>query len=350
MAFADTWNLSFEATPADVEARSLGANRMRQLRKAVRERLEIDHSWAGDADDGMHKKITFVDPLGADPSNVADQGFLYTKNINSVVELFWEDESGNVLQLTSLGGILVSSLGSVLDTNEFAINESEGSDVASAGTTDIWVTDGNTIHVTGTTTITSFDTAPRVGAWRKVIFDGILTLTDGANLNLPGGANIITAADDFAFVYAETATLFKVLYFKASGAPVVAQAVATQTEMEAASAVDKMVTPGRQQFHASAAKAWVVWGPDGTIDASYNITSITDTGTGDWTITVATDFSSVTWCLTGMVEGQNQNDNTQTFFKQGGNKTVTAVRVITINENGALIDGFLMNCAMFGDQ
>jgi hypothetical protein len=123
-------------------------------------------------------------------------------------------------QLSALVDDTTPQLGGALDTNDFAINESEGTAVASAATTNIWVEDGNTVHVTGTTTITSFDTAPRIGAWRKVIFDDVLTLTDGANLNLPGGANITTAADDFAFVYAETTTLFKVLYFRADGTPV----------------------------------------------------------------------------------------------------------------------------------
>ena len=320
---------------------------MRQLRKAVRERLEIDHSWAGDADDGMHKKITFVDPLGADPSNVADQGFLYTKNINSVVELFWEDESGNVLQLTSLGGLLVSSLGSVLDTNEFAINESEGSDVASAGTTDIWVTDGNTLHVTGTTTITSFDTAPRVGAWRKVIFDGILTLTDGANLNLPGGANIITAADDFAFVYAETTTLFKVLYFKASGAPIIAQAAATQTEMEAASAIDKMGTPGRQQFHISAAKAWAKVdrsaGTPSLLSPSYNINSVTDDGSGNTIVTIATDFSSSVYAVGANGTSTNNVASPHTIV-------AGAFDVQLMNTQSSLLDTTSFSCWAFGDQ
>lgn len=109
------------------------------------------------------------------------------------------------------------SMGGVLDTNAFSINESEAGAVASTTTTNIWTTDGNTVHVTGGTTITSFGTAPRVGAWRKVIFDAVLTLTDGANLNLPGAANITTAANDFAFVYAETTTLFRVLYFRDDG-------------------------------------------------------------------------------------------------------------------------------------
>lgn len=98
--------------------------------------------------------------------------------------------------------------------------ESEGADVASASTTNIWADAGRTLHITGSTPITSFGTAPHVGAWKKVIFDGALTLTHGANLNLPGAANITTAAGDMAFVYADTTTQFDVLYFRKDGKPV----------------------------------------------------------------------------------------------------------------------------------
>lgn len=110
-----------------------------------------------------------------------------------------------------------------------SIIETEGAAVASAATTDIWATDGNTKHITGTTTITSLGTAPQAGAWMKVIFDGALTLTHGADLNLPGGANITTAAGDFAFVYADTTTQFDVLYFRADGTAVVATSSAVFT-------------------------------------------------------------------------------------------------------------------------
>lgn len=104
-----------------------------------------------------------------------------------------------------------------VNQNNKVIDFYEGAPVASAATTDIWAIDGNTVHITGTDAITSFGTAPNAGAWRKAIFDDALTLTDGANLNLPGGANITTAVDDIIFVYAETTTLFKVIYFKADG-------------------------------------------------------------------------------------------------------------------------------------
>ena len=198
-------------------------------------------------------------------------------------------------------------LGGALDTNAFAINESEGS-VASATTTNIWLTTANTVHITGTTTITSFATAPRVGAWRKVIFDGILTLTDGANLNLPGGANITTAADDFAFVYAETTTLFKVLYFKADGTAVVGGAVAaTQAEMETGTDVTVMVTPGRQQFHESAIKGWVNFDEAAAVDSSFNVSSITDTGVGNWTVNWLTDFSSALYVVVTASDASGAN-------------------------------------------
>lgn len=76
-----------------------------------------------------------------------------------------------------------------------------GPDVASA-TALPYPAYGNYSDVTGTTTITSFDTSGEVGTVIKRHFDGILTLThDATDLVLPGGANITTAVgDEFEFV------------------------------------------------------------------------------------------------------------------------------------------------------
>lgn len=102
-----------------------------------------------------------------------------------------------------------------------SIIEAEGAAVASASTTNIWATDGNTVHVTGTTTIASFGTAPQAGAWMKVIFDGALTLTQSANLNLNnGGSDIVVSADDLAMVYADTTTQMDVFVMRKNGNPV----------------------------------------------------------------------------------------------------------------------------------
>jgi len=102
-------------------------------------------------------------------------------------------------------------------------SEAKGADVASAATTTIWATDGNFIHITGTTTITSFGTAQQAGDERTIVFDGALTLTHNAtSLILPGAANITTAAGDRAIVRAETTTNARVIaYTKADGTAIV---------------------------------------------------------------------------------------------------------------------------------
>lgn len=71
-----------------------------------------------------------------------------------------------------------------------------GADVASATTTNLETATGDLIDVTGTTTITAITLSE--GHERTVRFAGILTLTNGASLILPGGTNIITAAGDYA--------------------------------------------------------------------------------------------------------------------------------------------------------
>jgi len=69
---------------------------------------------------------------------------------------------------------------------------------------------------------------------------------------------------------------------------------ATQAEQESGSSVVVSVTPGRQQFHPSAAKGWGYWQNNGTLNSSYNITSIADSGTGVHGVVWATDLSAST--------------------------------------------------------
>lgn len=79
-----------------------------------------------------------------------------------------------------------------------ALNYALPVQLASAATVAIGAAAAQTINITGTTTITAFDSIA-AGARRRVVFDGILTLTHGAtSLVLPGYANITTAVGDVA--------------------------------------------------------------------------------------------------------------------------------------------------------
>jgi len=111
--------------------------------------------------------------------------------------------------------------------------------VASATTTDIGAANSNTVNVTGTTTITSFGTAAE-GTLRYVYFSGALILTHGANLALPGGANITTGAGDWAIMRSSGAGVWSCISFsRASGAT-----IATSITVSGAGSFGSLSTTG----------------------------------------------------------------------------------------------------------
>lgn len=80
--------------------------------------------------------------------------------------------------------------------------------------------------------------------------------------------------------------------------PTAGLSAASQSDMETATSNTVASTPGVQQYHPGHPKCWAyitVSGGTPTLSASYNITSITDTGTGICTVTINNDFSSSTW-------------------------------------------------------
>lgn len=79
----------------------------------------------------------------------------------------------------------------------------------------------------------------------------------------------------------------------------------TQAEQETATNTTHYVSAAKQQYHPSAAKFWIEADGAGTSNLiSYNVTSITDIGTGVLTVTINVDFSSANWCVTtGLTDG-----------------------------------------------
>ena len=74
--FTRTWSSAYENLPAGSEDRRFGDDRMREIKADVRERLEVDHSLEGDADDGKHKKVTLL-PQTATPTLETDDTALW---------------------------------------------------------------------------------------------------------------------------------------------------------------------------------------------------------------------------------------------------------------------------------
>lgn len=106
MAFTRTWNAAYEDIPADTDDALEGALRIRNLKEDIRERLDVDHSWDGDVNDGYHDKVTLAE-LASDPTNVANTAILFTRAVSGTAELFIRFEGGTVEQLTSGGRLLL---------------------------------------------------------------------------------------------------------------------------------------------------------------------------------------------------------------------------------------------------
>ncbi len=91
-----------------------------------------------------------------------------------------------------------------------------------------------------------------------------------------------------------------------TGASLPSGLVATQAEQETATSTVLAVTPGRQQFHPSAAKGWAfgtVAGGTPTLAANHNVSSIGDNGAGDFTVNWGTDFSTANYAATAWASG-----------------------------------------------
>ncbi len=112
MAHTRTWDAAYEASPADSDNASEGAQEIRELQVDIRERINVDHYMdpAGtDADHGEHRKITFHEPISK-PTAVANKAFMYGKDVTAKIELHFLDEEDNEVQLTADGGLYGESI------------------------------------------------------------------------------------------------------------------------------------------------------------------------------------------------------------------------------------------------
>ena len=123
------------------------------------------------------------------------------------------------------------------------------------------------------------------------------------------------------------------------------QSAATQAEQETGSSTSVFVSPGRQQYHASACKGWVNCGVSANITASYNVSGVTDAGAGVVWVSWATDFSSGNHATVATVD-TSSNLFANTNVLQAGIDVIESRN----SGSGALTDPTLYSIVAFGDQ
>jgi hypothetical protein len=165
------------------------------------------------------------------------------------------------------------------------------------------------------------------------------------------GIALLRANQNLADV-SSAATAFTNIKQAASDTATGAIEIAIQSEMEAGSDALRAVTPARQQFHPSAAKAWVNFnGTSGVtaIRASYNVSSVTYNAAGDYTVNFTTAFSSANYGFTGtaVINLTNGGIVVAPFTSA---PTASAFRFITTNLSFITTEALYVSIAFFGDQ
>lgn len=193
-------------------------------------------------------------------------------------------------------------------------------DVASAATVDLTAAAPNTrnINITGTNAISAFTVA--AGQVYFVRFAGALTLTNNASIVTQSGASITTTAGDTCIIRATAANVVEVLSYKTWAMP------------------------------KSECTAWVNFNGTGTVAIldSYNVSSITDNGVGEYTINFATAMANTNYMLAGGGLDNDYGDLT-VGRPAGGLKTTTAIRIKTVSGAYA-IDSSDVGIVFFGGK
>ena len=122
---------------------------------------------------------------------------------------------------------------------------------------------------------------------------------------------------------------------------------ATQAQMEAASSNTVFATPLNTNFSPGVAKAWAnVNGAGTVINASHNVASITDTGTGVLDVTLTTVFSSASYVI--LITAKNGGGSPRIMYVSA--QLAGSFQASSANIAGAAVDPELYLIACFGDQ
>ena len=142
-------------------------------------------------------------------------------------------------------------------------------------------------------------------------------------------------------------------FYNSSGEALVqnAESEATQAEVEAETAGVKFVPPDLLRHHPGVSKCWAINSADGaTVLASYNLSSLTDGGTGNRTYVFDDDFSSVNWSAVGSPGNPAGNDTQALIFGQNVRTAASTDCLVRSSGSAGLNIDAINFVAFFGDQ
>ena len=174
------------------------------------------------------------------------------------------------------------------------------------------------------------------------------SMTSIANIDIDGGTDIgaaIVDADLFIVDDGAGGTNRKTAASRIKTYAGTTQAV--QSDIEAETNQDTYVPPDLMKYHPGVAKAWCHF-INTTVNASHNVTDITDNAVGNWDVNIATSFSSANYSTS---VNSHRSDATRPSG-QLDQQVADRARVVVFDDSdpGVLIDPTSVMFTAWGDQ
>ena len=261
---------------------------------------------------------------------------------------------------------LIPPAGATLQDNKFTGLQtfSDEVSIASASTINLTTADSNNIEITGTTTITAV-TMPE-GALIKARASGAFQLTNSSSLIVQGGANYTTTVNDILTFTKDGAGNVHVEISKInensisqlnsrititdSGTGKIETTIDGVITEELTTASRKSTIDGGSTLYPEfKCRAWVNFNGTGAvaIRASGNVTSITDNGTGDYTINFTTAMPDANYSIAGVSGSNTTAINGFGLIAPAAFSTTSAGIIVSDNSTDTKVDFSCVSVAVF---
>lgn len=309
-----------------------------------------------------------LDLMGGNIVTIAGDRACFAQDDNDEVICLWYQRAadtpgaylsnGNSLQQGYFGGVSLTDLG--FDHRLHVV--ATGEDLSADRTLTLIVSDANrTLTISGnadisgtntgdnaanTSCLSSSTTSTQTGYFGDIKLKDdtnpshYLAITVGEDLSADRTLTIVSGNADRTLTLGGNATLNGGTHSGTNTGDEVAASdtaagkieIAVQAEMETGTDTTRAVVPGRQQYHASACKAWAdIDGASTTPNASYNVATVSN-DVGETAVAVDVDFSGVNYAIVASVERNNSTT------------TVTNAKSVVIKNATQAATGFTLQC------
>ena len=218
--------------------------------------------------------------LGPKPIKKPDGSAPIAGELLGIVELRYNVALGHFQTLSALAPA------SSVPITSGTLDLFEGAVIASTAILDLDAATGNTVHITGTTTINTILLTG--GRERTLIFDGTLNIIHGEALKCPSSIDLATAPGDIARVVSSAGVVYLYNYIRASGRANAAAPFANAADIKAGTATNAVISPA--ELKAATGVSSYVQTSDQTV-------------TSGGTLTIAHGLGRIPVMLQGFVRG-----------------------------------------------